>query len=103
LQNNVLIVGQGEDHPRLFSRRIEASEATWIAGAAPAPEGQAYRCTAKFRYRQADQQVSIIQKGDILYIEADKPQRAVTPGQSAVFYQGEQCLGGATVDLATPV
>ncbi|MBN1777225.1 MAG: tRNA 2-thiouridine(34) synthase MnmA, partial [Clostridiales bacterium] len=47
----------------------------------------------------ADQQVSIRQNGDILHIEADAPQRAVTPGQSAVFYRGEQCLGGAVVDI----
>ena len=103
LQNNVLIVGQGEDHPSLFSKRIEASEATWIAGDAPMPEGETFRCTAKFRYRQPDQQVSIRQSGDTLFIEADEPQRAITPGQSAVFYQGECCLGGAIVDMAAPI
>ena len=97
LQNNVLIVGQGEDHPRLYSRVIEAAETTWIAGEPPVRQGQPYRCTAKFRYRQADQQVSILHNGDTILIEADAPQRAVTPGQSAVFYQGEQCLGGAIV------
>jgi len=102
LQNNVLVVGQGEDHPRLFSRRIEASEATWIAGNTPMPPGERCRCTAKFRYRQADQQVSIVQNGDILLIEADAPQRAVTPGQSAVLYQGDRCLGGAIVETARP-
>ncbi|MBN1778563.1 MAG: tRNA 2-thiouridine(34) synthase MnmA, partial [Clostridiales bacterium] len=58
IKNNMLIVGQGDDHPRLFSHRIEASEATWIANEAPIPEGEPFRCTAKFRYRQADQQVS---------------------------------------------
>ncbi len=103
LKNNILIVGQGEDHPSLYSNRIEASEATWIAGAAPMPEGVPFRCTAKFRYRQPDQQVSILQSGDTLFIEADEPQRAVTPGQSAVFYQGDRCLGGAIVDTAIPI
>lgn len=98
LENNVLIVGQGEDHPRLFSRSIEAAEITWIAGTAPMEPGETYRCTAKFRYRQADQPVSIRRDGDILFIEADEPQRAVTPGQSAVFYQGDRCLGGAIVE-----
>ena len=102
LPHNVLIVGQGEDHPRLYSRRIEASQATWIAGDAPMPQGEPYRCTAKFRYRQADQQVSILRNGDILTIEAETPQRAVTPGQSAVFYQGDLCLGGAIVETAKP-
>jgi tRNA-uridine 2-sulfurtransferase len=102
LQNNVLVVGQGEDHPRLFSRRIESSEITWIAGNAPMPQREPYRCTAKFRYRQADQQVSILQNGDILFIEAEDPQRAVAPGQSAVFYQRDRCLGGAIVETAKP-
>jgi len=102
LQNNVLIVGQGEDHPRLYASHIEASETTWIADQAPMVEGEPFRCTAKFRYRQPDQQVSITQKGDILYIDADEPQRAVTPGQSAVFYRGDQCLGGAIVDATVP-
>ena len=95
IPNNVLIVGQGEDHPRLYSRCTEAIEPTWIAGDAPMPMGQKFRCTAKFRYRQADQPVTIVQDGDIVHIEADDPQRAVTLGQSTVFYQGDQCLGGA--------
>jgi tRNA-uridine 2-sulfurtransferase len=103
LQNNVLIVGQGEDHPGLYSKRIEASGATWIAGGAPMAEGEPFRCTAKFRYRQPDQQVSVLRSGDTVIIEADEPQRAVTPGQSAVFYRGERCLGGATVDAAVPI
>jgi tRNA-uridine 2-sulfurtransferase len=103
LEHNVLVVGQGEDHPRLFSQRIEAEEATWIASAAPMPPDREYRCTAKFRYRQADQQVSIRQNGDRLIIVADEPQRAVTPGQSAVFYQGDQCLGGAIIETVHPI
>ncbi len=98
LQNNVLVVGQGDDHPGLFSRFIEAAEVTWISDQPPVREGEPYRCTAKFRYRQPDQQVSIVQNGDTLQITADEPQRAVTPGQSAVLYQGDQCLGGAIVE-----
>ena len=98
LDRNILVVGQGEDHPRLYAREIETEEPTWIAGEPPAPQGQTFRCTAKFRYRQADQQVSIRQNDDRLWIVADEPQRAVTPGQSAVFYRGDQCLGGAVVE-----
>ena len=98
IENNVLIVGQGGDHPRLFSREISAREASWIAQSAPVPQGRPYRCTAKFRYRQADQPVTLTLEDDRVLITADAPQRAVTPGQSAVFYQGEQCLGGAIVD-----
>ena len=103
LENNVLLVGQGEDHPRLFTQHAEASEPTWIAGQPPMPLGEPFRCTAKFRYRQADQQVTIVQNGDQVTIKADDPQRAVTPGQSAVFYQGDQCLGGAIVDTVYPI
>lgn len=103
LDRNVLVVGQGEDHPRLFSQHIIAEEATWIAGEAPMPPDREYRCTAKFRYRQADQQVSIRLSGDKLLIAADEPQRAITPGQSAVFYRGDQCLGGAIVETAQPL
>jgi len=98
LKNNVLIVGQGEDHPRLFSRYTEAIEPTWIADKAPVEPGKPYRCTAKYRYRQADQQVTLIQHDDRIVIESDAPQRAVTPGQSVVFYKGQQCLGGAIIE-----
>ncbi|HNW87407.1 MAG TPA: tRNA 2-thiouridine(34) synthase MnmA [Candidatus Limiplasma sp.] len=101
LVRNVLVVAQGEDSPRLFTRYAVASQATWIADAAPAPEGEPYRCTAKYRYRQPDQAVTVTVRGDTLYLAADEPQRAVTPGQSVVLYQGEVCLGGATVDSAT--
>ena len=101
LVRNVLIVAQGEDSPRLFTRYAVASQATWIADAAPAPEGEPFRCTAKYRYRQPDQAVTVTALGDTLYLAADEPQRAVTPGQSVVLYQGEVCLGGATVDSAT--
>ena len=70
---------------------------------ADAAEREPYRCTAKFRYRQADQQVSIRLSGDTLFIAADEPQRAVTPGQSAVLYRDDQCLGGAIVEAAQPL
>lgn len=98
LAQNVLIVAQGEDSPRLFTRCALASQATWIAGQAPAAEGVPFRCTAKYRYRQSDQPVEATVWGDAVCLKADTPQRAVTPGQSVVLYQGAVCLGGATVD-----
>ena len=100
LARNVLVVAQGADSPRLYSRYVRASQATWIAGAPPAPEGRAFRCAAKFRYRQADQAVTALCRGDDLYLEADELQRAVTPGQSVVLYQGDVCLGGAVEEEA---
>ncbi len=98
IQRNVLVVQQGEDGPGLFSRYARASQATWIADEPPAPEGTAFRCTAKYRYRQPDQPVTALLAGDSLYLSADGPQRAVTPGQSAVLYRGDVCLGGAIVE-----
>ena len=95
---NVLVVAQGEDSPRLFSRVAIASQATWIAGQPPVAEGETFRCTAKYRYRQPDQAVAVHVAGDILRLTADQPQRAVTPGQSVVLYQGDVCLGGAIVE-----
>ena len=98
LTRNVLVVAQGEDSPRLFTRYVLGTQATWIAHEPPAPEGEPFRCTAKYRYRQSDQAVTATVRGDTLYLAADAPQRAVTPGQSVVLYQGEVCLGGAIVD-----
>ena len=95
LEKNRLIVAQGEDSPRLYSHFIRATQPTWIAGNAPVSDGQSFRCTARFRYRQPDQQVTVTLKGDELLIEADEKQRAITPGQSVVLYRGDVCLGGA--------
>ena len=85
VKHNRLIVSQGEDD-RLYTPRAEASEATWISGEAPGTE---IECMVRLRHRQPLQKV---------HMEFDRPQRAVTPGQSAVFYQGDVCLGGAIVD-----
>ncbi len=96
LENNRLVVEQGQDSPRLYSTVCEADGATWISGAAPAAS---FDCTAKYRYRQADQRVRVEVQGDKLRVIAHAPQRAVTPGQSIVLYDGDVCLGGAVVDV----
>lgn len=98
LPNNVLLVAQGEDHPMLYATRTTAILPTWIAGHPPMGKGEPLACTAKFRYRQPDQQVRVIIKEETLLVTALVPQRAITPGQSIVFYQGENCLGGAVVE-----
>ena len=99
LERNRLIVQQGE-HDELFSLSLISGKVNWIAGAPPKTK---FRCTAKFRYRQPDQGVSVEIADDgganVLF---DCPQRAVTPGQFAVFYDGETCLGGGTIDGTTP-
>ncbi len=97
LQNNVLLVAQGEDHPMLYATCATAIQPTWIAGHPPMDKGGPLICTAKFRYRQPDQEVSVLIEEDHLMVTAHVPQRAITPGQSVVFYQNEVCLGGAVI------
>ena len=96
LEHNRLLVAQGEDHPMLYSSLCRAEDVTWV-GEAPIREGETMRCSAKFRYRQPDQPVEVTLHDGQLMIHALIPQRAVTPGQSAVLYDGEACLGGGIV------
>lgn len=98
LARNRLIVQQGE-HEELFSTGLTAGNVNWIAGA---PLAERFCCTAKFRYRQADQKVEVRVRGEGADVLFASPQRAVTPGQWAVFYQGEECLGGGAIDAVTP-
>lgn len=94
LENNILYVAQGERHPALYSHGLWASDVNWIVP----PEKEEFTCTAKFRYRQPDQGVRVIIKGLGAEVLFDQPQKAVTPGQAVVFYQGEVCLGGGIID-----
>ncbi len=97
LDGNALIVAQGE-HELLFSKRLEASDASWI-GEAPAGLDNALRCTAKVRYRQSDQGCVVRDLGEgRVEVHFDKDQRAVAPGQFVVFYDESLCLGGAVID-----
>jgi len=96
LEHNRLYVGQDHDHPWLLSSRLAATRLAWVSGAAPAAGSV---LTAKVRYRQADQQVTIERIGpDRMYLEFQQPQRAVTPGQSVVLYDGDVCLGGGIIE-----
>lgn len=99
LKHNLLIVQQGE-HEELFSTGLSTEKLNFISGKAPAAD---FRCTAKFRYRQADQDVTVHMRGEGTFIEFDKPQRAVTPGQWAVLYDGEVCLGGGPIEHVFPL
>jgi len=97
LERNILYVVQGEQDPRLYSHRLEASGVRWIAGRPPA-DGP-FDCAAKFRYRQPDQAVTVTMTGpDTCVVEFATPQKAITPGQAVVFYDGDVCLGGGTID-----
>jgi len=94
MANNTLYAVQGHDHPWLLSAQLRSDQASWIAGTPPEMTG----LTAKTRYRQADV------AGDLTVIDElqfqlafNDPQWAVTPGQSAVLYQGDVCLGGGII------
>lgn len=100
LKNNLLVVEQGEDSPRLYSMGAVGSELFWLAGHAPVADGQAFPCQVRLRHRQPLQQAEFVLENGCVHIAFAQPQRAVTPGQSAVFYVGDRCLGGATIDLA---
>jgi len=96
MQRNVLIVGQGADHPRLFSSGLVANQLNWVDR--KGPEG-ILRCTVKTRYRQHDIDCTLTPSKDgSLEVIFDTPQKAVTPGQSAVFYAQDICLGGGIIE-----
>ncbi|MEP5566668.1 MAG: tRNA 2-thiouridine(34) synthase MnmA [Halioglobus sp.] len=95
LDNNVLLVAQGNDHPALFKRRLTTGDIFWVSGSPPTLP---LACHAKVRYRQNDQSCCVNKTDDGYRVEFDQPQRAVTPGQSVVFYQGETCLGGGVIE-----
>lgn len=99
---NALVVVQGHEHPLLLARSLAATDVHWI-GAPPREweRRQPLRCHAKIRYRQADQACTIVRTGaDTLEAQFDAPQRTPTPGQFIVLYDGDRCLGGATIDTA---
>lgn len=98
VEKNILYVGQGYENERLYTDRLFASQLNWISGNPPEQE---FVCTAKFRYRQPDQAVKVyMRENNTCEVVFGQPQRAVTPGQAVVFYQGEICLGGGTIDQA---
>ena len=92
---NELYVAQGGENHWLQSSRLGASDLSWVAGSPPSIE---FRCMAKTRYRQADQMCWVRICDNACVVDFDIPQRAVTPGQSVVFYRDEECLGGGVID-----
>ena len=104
MATNTLFVVQGHDHPWLMSRRLDAEAAHWIAGSAPdGPAAPGSPLGAKTRYRQSDAGCRIeALEGERFSLRFDAPQWAVTPGQSAVLYDGDVCLGGGVIHAAHP-
>lgn len=93
---NVLIVGQGANHPRLYSKGLIANQLHWVDRIGPQ---KTLRCVVKTRYRQTDIdcEITVLADGS-LQVLFDQPQKAVTPGQSAVFYLDKVCLGGGIIE-----
>ncbi len=97
-RRNALIVASGKGEEALYARRLIAGEVHWIAGR---PPRLPLRCLARIRYRQPLQAARLLPAaGGRLEVVFAKPQRAITPGQFAVFYKGETCLGGGTILMA---
>jgi len=99
LLSNTLNVAQGHNHPAMFHNTLETSEINWIENVAP----DVITMTAKIRYRQSDQQCTLNKINnnshrEKYHITFNEAQRAITPGQSIVFYQNEICLGGGVIE-----
>jgi tRNA-specific 2-thiouridylase len=97
LEHNKLVVAQGNNNPLLFKQTMTVTSPFWISGALPAPD---FECSAKIRYRQADQRCTVTSCEGELQVHFETPQRAITPGQSAVFYLDDRCLGGGVIEAA---
>jgi tRNA-specific 2-thiouridylase len=96
MESNRLIVAQGHQHDLLLKHFLQASQLHWVAGKAPASH---FECKAKVRYRQTEERCTVtIHDNDHCEVCFPQAQRAITPGQSIVFYQGETCLGGGIID-----
>ncbi len=98
LENNTLVVVQGGQHPLLFTSNLTAEQVHWIKGI---PPKSPFKCSAKVRYRQQDQACQLnIQDDGTIAVQFEQAQRAVTPGQSVVFYDNDICLGGGVISQA---
>lgn len=96
LKNNILYVAHGEED-KLYSRGLYMKSCNFMPGT---PNGKSFECTAKFRYRQDEQAVTVNIEDDGIYVYFKEKQRAITEGQYAVFYLNNVCLGGGVIEKA---
>jgi len=99
-QRNVLVACQSREHPLLWSESLTTEALHWLAGDLPSGS---LRCTAKTRYRQADVPCTVVIDGGVARVSFDAPVWSVTPGQYAVFYDQDICLGGGVISSAAAV
>lgn len=99
LESNTLRVAQGGQHPALYASALQLGEIHWVAGE---PPELPLHCSAKTRYRQPDQACTLHKMNTGYRVDFAEPQRAITPGQSAVFYSGDLCLGGGVIEAPCP-
>lgn len=99
LAKNELYVGQGYENPVLYATHLNASDFSFTNHS---EKPATFHCTAKFRYRQTDVGVTVHldKESNTAQIEFDEPARAITPGQAIVLYDGDECIGGGTIDAA---
>lgn len=95
---NEVFLAQGDDHPALYADGLTAVELNWLV---KAPVGE-FRAMAKVRYRQPEEPCTVTVEGETAKVIFDRPQRAMTPRQSVVLYQGETCLGGGIIQEISP-
>ena len=100
VEQNVVYVGEGDNHPGLYRKvlHIRPDEVHWIDPATRLSEGQRRRYAVRIRYRQPLQQAELIADSDGLYIRFDEPQRGITAGQFAAWYEGDTLIGSGTID-----
>lgn len=99
IPTNTLIVARGHDHPLLYSAILTAGQLSWVTGT---PPSLPMSCHAKVRYRQEEQACLVTawqERVDQIQVTFTVPQRAITPGQSVVFYRGDECLGGGVIEM----
>lgn len=95
MEQNIVYVIQGEDHPLLYRKELIARKINWFV-----PPGSVQRCSAKVRYRSEDEACTVIHSTEeCAHVHFDGGIKAITPGQTIAFYDGERCLGGGVIDV----